>query len=103
MSGSRDQRNEMRGCGVVELRRYDLRPGARETLIDLFEREFVETQEAVGIRVLGTFRDVADPHCFVWLRGFEDMTSRLVAPCWIWLDARPRVGCSIAPRVEKGM
>ena len=79
MSGSRDPRNAARGCGVVELRRYDLRPGARETLIELFEREFVETQEAVGIRVLGTFRDVDDPHCFVWLRGFLDMPSRLDA------------------------
>ena len=67
------------GCGVVELRRYDLRPGARETLIELFEREFVETQEAVGIHVLGTFRDADDPNCFVWLRGFLDMPSRLDA------------------------
>jgi len=75
---SRDARNEV-GCGVVELRRYDLRPGARETLIELFEREFVETQEAVGNRVLGTFRDADDPDCFVWLRGFKDMPSRLDA------------------------
>ena len=74
-----DARDSARGCGVVELRRYDLRPGARETLIKLFEREFVEAQEAVGIRVLGTFRDADDPHCFVWLRGFLDMPSRLDA------------------------
>ena len=46
MSGSRDERDAVSDCGVVELRRYDLRPGARETLIELFEREFVETQEA---------------------------------------------------------
>ena len=78
MSGS-DARGAVRGCGVVELRRYDLRPGARETLIELFEREFVETQEAVGIRVLGTFRDADDPNCFVWLRGFPDVPSRLDA------------------------
>ncbi len=38
---SRDQ------CQVVELRRYALHPGRRDTLIDLFDREFVETQEAV--------------------------------------------------------
>jgi hypothetical protein len=69
----------VKGCGVVELRRYALRPGARATLIKLFEREFVETQEAVGIRVLGTFRDADDPDGFVWLRGFADMSARLDA------------------------
>jgi hypothetical protein len=65
-------------CTVVELRRYALHRGARETLIELFEREFVETQEAVGIRVLGTFRDVDDPDSFVWLRGFANMSARAV-------------------------
>jgi hypothetical protein len=67
------------GCGIVELRRYALHPGSRETLIELFEREFVETQEAVGIRVLGTFRDMDDPNSFVWLRGFADMSVRAAA------------------------
>jgi len=67
------------GCGIVELRRYALHPGARETLIDLFEREFVETQEAVGNVVLGMFRDADDPDSFVWLRGFTDMPARAAA------------------------
>jgi quinol monooxygenase YgiN len=66
-------------CSVVELRRYALHPGARETLIDLFDRELVETQEAVGIEVLGQFRDLDDPDSFVWLRGFRDMPARAQA------------------------
>jgi hypothetical protein len=45
-------------------------------LIELFEREFVETQEAVGIQVLGQFYDLDDPDRFVWLRGFNDMPAR---------------------------
>jgi quinol monooxygenase YgiN len=61
---------------VVELRRYTLHPGARESLIELFDRELVETQEAVGMRVLGQFRDLDDPNAFVWLRGFESMPAR---------------------------
>jgi NIPSNAP len=61
---------------VVELRRYRLHPGTRETLVDLFDREFVETQEAVGMIVIGQFRDLDDPDSFVWLRGFGDMPSR---------------------------
>jgi quinol monooxygenase YgiN len=61
---------------IVELRRYALRPGERETLIELFDRELVETQEEVGMHVLGQFRDLDDPDSFVWLRGFSDMPSR---------------------------
>lgn len=64
---------------VVELRRYTLRPGQRDVLIDLFDREFVETQEATGMRVLGQFRDLDRPDQFVWVRGFPDMAVRLAA------------------------
>lgn len=48
-------------------------------MIDLFDREFIETQEAVGIKVIGQFRNVDDPDRFVWLRGFRDMASRAKA------------------------
>src|SRR5215468_10433951 len=61
---------------IVELRQYTLRPGQREVLIELFDREFVETQEAAGMAVLGQFRDLDAPDRFVWLRGFPDMPSR---------------------------
>jgi hypothetical protein len=61
---------------IVELRRYALHPGRRDDLIRLFDREFVETQEAVGMQVLGQFYDLDDPNQFVWLRGFNDMQAR---------------------------
>ncbi|MFI5933046.1 NIPSNAP family protein [Actinoplanes sp. NPDC051494] len=61
---------------IVELRQYTLHPGRRDELIELFDREFVETQEALGMGVLGQFRDVDAPDRFVWLRGFPDMASR---------------------------
>lgn len=64
---------------IVELRQYTLHPGARDTLIELFEREFVEGQEKAGMQILGTFRDAEDPDRFVWLRAFPDMESRRVA------------------------
>jgi hypothetical protein len=63
-------------CRVVEFRQYTLHPGQRDVLIELFDREFIETQEAVGMRVMGQFRDLGDPDRFVWLRGFADMASR---------------------------
>src|SRR5260370_39093668 len=64
---------------IVELRQYTLHPGQRDVLIALFERAFIETQEAVGITVIGQFRDLEDPNRFVWLRGFSDMDKRLAA------------------------
>jgi hypothetical protein len=63
-------------CRVVELRQYTLHPGRRNELIELFDCEFVESQEAVGMRVLGQFRDLDDADRFVWLRGFADMAAR---------------------------
>ena len=63
-------------AGVVELRRYTLHPGTRETLIELFDRAFIESQEACGMSVIGQFRDLDRPDRFVWLRGFPDMEAR---------------------------
>src|SRR3954451_8369173 len=62
---------------LVELRQYTLHEGQRDVLINLFEREFIESQEALGMKVLGTFTDLDRPDRFVWLRGFKDMDSRL--------------------------
>jgi hypothetical protein len=64
---------------VVELRQYTLHPGQRDVLIELFEREFIESQEALGARVIGEFRDLDNPDLFVWLRGFADMPTRAQA------------------------
>lgn len=63
-------------CPIVELRQYTLYPGKRDALIALFESKFIESQEAVGIRITGLFRDINDADRFVWVRGFDDMPSR---------------------------
>ena len=68
--------SDARCCAVLELRQYTLHPGTRDVLIDLFERAFVESQEAAGIALVGTFRDLDRPDRFVWIRGFPDMDSR---------------------------
>jgi NIPSNAP len=61
---------------VVELRQYTLRPGQRDVLIDLFDRELVESQEADGMAIVGQFRDLDDPDRFTWIRGFASMPDR---------------------------
>src|SRR5439155_10483603 len=45
---------------IVDLRQYTLYPGTRDGFVELFDREFVETQEASGMRVIGQFRDLGD-------------------------------------------
>lgn len=64
---------------VFELRRYTLHPGRRDELIELFDREFVESQDAVGAHVVAQYRDLDDADQFVWVRGFRDMRARLAA------------------------
>jgi len=61
---------------IMEFRRYTLHPGQRETLITLFEREFIRAQENVGIYLNGYFRNLDDPDQFVWMRSFPDMAAR---------------------------
>lgn len=67
---------QARCCAVLELRQYTLKPGQRDTLIDLFEQHFIEPQEAAGMTLVGQFRDRNRPDRFVWLRGYADMESR---------------------------
>jgi hypothetical protein len=61
---------------IIELRQYTLLPGRRDGFIERFEREFLDTQQAVGIDVLGTFVDLDDPDRFVWFRGFSSLEQR---------------------------
>src|SRR5947207_8346041 len=77
--GERQMQSSLLCCPVVELRQYTLHSGKCDVFIDLVEREFVETQEAVGVKAIGQFRDLDHPDRFVWLRGFPDMPSRAQA------------------------
>lgn len=61
---------------VLELRQYKIVPGRRDDMIDVFERWFVESQEELGMRLVGQFRDRDDPNRFTWIRSFADMEAR---------------------------
>src|SRR5689334_5306360 len=61
---------------IIDLRQYTLYPGTRDEFINLFDGQFVETQEACDMRLVGQFRDLGDPNKFVWMRSFDDMPSR---------------------------
>jgi hypothetical protein len=64
------------GWSAFELRQYTLHRGRRSTLVELFDRELVEPQEAAGMWVVGQFRDLDRDDRLVWVRGFRDMTAR---------------------------
>ncbi len=75
---------------LVELRRYAMRPGCRDTLIALFERAFIETQEAAGMVPVGHYRDLDDPNSYVWFRAFPQRARRhdalhefYTSPTWL--------------------
>ena len=61
---------------ILELRQYTLKPGTRDGFVERFEREFLDTQQAVGINVVGTVLDLDDPDRFVWFRGFASLDER---------------------------
>ncbi|WP_069167015.1 NIPSNAP family protein [Nocardia altamirensis] len=71
---------------IVELRQYTLHPGTRDVMIELFDRELVETQEAVGMRIVAQFRDEGDPDRFVWMRAFPDLATRGDALTAFYID-----------------
>jgi hypothetical protein len=62
---------------VFEIRNYLLQPHKLEHFIDYFEANFITTQQAVNMHVLGQFRLIGQPDHFVWIRGFTDMQTRL--------------------------
>jgi len=85
---------------VVELRQYTLRPGQRDVLVDLFDRELVESQEAAGVAIVGQFRELDDPGRFVWIRGFASMPARAQALARfyggpVWKEHRARANATM--------
>ncbi len=95
------------GCPVVELRQYTLHPGARETLVRLFEEHFIEGQEQHGMRIIGQFRDLDEPDRFVWIRGFADMDAgtRALEAFYsgpVWTQHRPAANAEAGFRFDPG-
>ena len=79
LSGLGGYKADMSTDSIYEFRDYTLRPGQRDTLISLFEREFIKPQEALGAHVRALFRDIDRPDRFVWIRSFTDAASRFAA------------------------
>ena len=61
---------------VIELRNYLVRQGRRDEFINLFEDNFVQSQNILGGYILGQYRVKGANDNFFWIRGFRDMPAR---------------------------
>lgn len=66
----------VRDAPVAELRRYVLRPGGFQALVELFAQQLLTGQLAAGIRLGGIFAEQGRPDRFVWWRAFAGMPER---------------------------
>ena len=59
----------------LELRIYPV--SDQDRFLEYFEEHYLESQEVVGMRIWGQFRDLESETQFVWLRGYRSMEERL--------------------------
>ena len=68
--------NANQNIKVIELRNYLVRHGRRDEFINLFEENFVQSQNILGGYILGQYRIKGADDNFFWIRGFRDMPAR---------------------------
>ena len=61
---------------IVEVRSYRIKPGRRAEFIQFFENRSIPALRSHGMKVIGPFLDVENPHKFVWLRVFPSLEER---------------------------
>jgi hypothetical protein len=61
---------------VVELRRYEIKPGERERFGRYFESYFPEAFEQIGFIALGHFHERKKDTVFTWIRAFPSYDAR---------------------------
>ncbi|ATF19813.1 NIPSNAP family protein [Phaeobacter gallaeciensis] len=61
---------------IIEIRRYRLHPGKRESFIDVFERVNRPALRDAGMMIFGPMRDLEDPDIVHWMRAFATLSDR---------------------------
>ena len=59
-----------------ELRQYKVWPCKMDEWVNFMEKEIIPFQISKGMVITGSFRGEKDDTTFIWLRRFEDETSR---------------------------
>ena len=61
---------------LVEFRNYEIVPGGIDAFVEHFEDHFLESQEELGMDIVGQFRVADDAQRFVWIRRYLEPSSR---------------------------
>lgn len=72
---------------IIEMRTYLISAGRRDEFLEIFTATCIPEQRRVGMKLLGPFLSLNDPHntitqrwtpedTFFWMRSFPDMNSR---------------------------
>ena len=61
---------------IIEMRTYKIKPGMRETFLEIFRSKSVPAHLAIGMKILGPFLSIEDPDTFFFMRGFPSLESR---------------------------
>jgi hypothetical protein len=69
--------NTDQNISVLEFRNYLLKPNTAERFRGLFNEQFVEPMNELGGYTVGQFRIEGEADRFVWMRGFENMQTRV--------------------------
>jgi hypothetical protein len=76
MDFRRDEGMATREFPVVELARYAMKPGKRESFARVFDAYFPETFQHLGVLFLGQGLERGNESLFTYLRGFPSMDAR---------------------------
>ena len=61
---------------LVEFRNYEIVPGGIDAFVQHFEDHFLESQEELGMDIVGQFRVADDAQRFVWIRRYREPSRR---------------------------
>jgi quinol monooxygenase YgiN len=61
---------------VIEIRNYLIRHGQRDSFIDFFQSNFIQSQQDAGACLFGQYRVKDQDDNFLWIRGFASMEAR---------------------------
>ena len=61
---------------LYELRYYYIQPGRMREFVTIMESMIIPFQLSQGMLVLGSFLDVDNEDCYIWLRRYKDESDK---------------------------
>lgn len=80
-----------------EIRQYGARPGRRDDLVRVMERDVIPFQRSKGMDIVGSFVSLDDETGFVWIRRFESEAEKERLYAAVYEDSHWKE--SIAPKI----